>query len=1254
VASPFAILSASSRGIPNPVQDVFGFPASFAQERLWFFDQFQPGSPVYNIPTVMRLPGRLDVRTLERSLNEIVRRHEALRTTFAAVDGRPVQVIAATLSVELPVIELRGLPRALREGEAARLAGEEARRPFDLARGPLLRASLLRLDDTEHVLLLTLHHIVSDGWSMGVLFQELAALYDAYVRGGASPLPELPIQYADFAHWQRQRLQGSVLESQLSYWRGQLGGIPGLLELPTDRPGPALQTFRGAVHGFVLPAALAKAVGALGRRQETTPFMTLLAAFKVLLYRCTGQTDVVVGTPIANRTRAELEGLIGFFVNTLVLRTDLGGDPSFRELLGRMRAVTLGAYAHQDLPFERLVEALQPERNLSHHPIFQVMFVFQNTPTTAAAGTTEARGAAANARRANWADASRGEAAEDVSREAAAPARPPELGTGTSKFDLTLSLAETPQGLLGTFEYNSDLFDAATIERMAGLYRTLLESIVATPDRRVSELPLLTSAQRHQLVVEWNATQAEYPHETCVQHVFEAQVDATPDAVALVFQGQSLSYRELNARANQVAHYLQGLGVGPEVRVGLCVERSLEMVIGLLGILKAGGAYVPLDPTYPQERLAFMLGDAGIAVLLTQERLRERLPASSAHLLLLDADWSAIAQSSDANPTSSVSADNLAYVIYTSGSTGRPKGVMIEHQGLCNVVQVQRELFSVKLQYRVLQFASISFDASIFELVMAIASGATLCLGTTESLHPGPALAQFLEMQRITLATFTPSTLVALSESTLFEPATVIVVGEVCPADLAVKWAEHRLLSNAYGPTETTIWATVGTYDRSSHRFPIGRPIANVRIYILDANLSPVPVGIVGEIYIGGESLARGYLERPDLTAEKFIADPFSGKPGARLYQTGDLARYRADGNIEYLGRIDHQVKLRGFRIELGEIEAVLRRHPDVREAVVLAREDAPGDKRLVAYVVPSPGTIVASGELRVFLKRTLPEYMLPAHFVQLDELPLTPSGKVHREGLPAPDATRPELAHSYEAPRSALEIELTRIWGRILRVEQVGIHDNFFELGGHSLLATQVVSQVRDTFHVELPLRMLFEAPTVADFAAVIAKTGVAPKDDHASVIKRVGWRKEDRLLATLDRLSDDEMDALLREMLAEQAFLAASPATPDPFRQNRATRPIERVTRTNEERLLSTLDHLTDREVDSLLREMLTEQALVPARPAAPELRRQTMDHASPNRELVGPGNYEQLLATLDELSDDEVDSLLTKMLIEEKDQI
>ncbi|MFL6336447.1 MAG: amino acid adenylation domain-containing protein, partial [Pyrinomonadaceae bacterium] len=1034
-------------------------PLSFAQQRLWFLDQMEPNSNVNNVPLAVRLTGRLDVGTLEACLTEIVRRHEVLRTTFVMVGDEPAQVFAPELSLSLAAVDLSHLGEAEREARARRLAVEEVEKPFDLATGPLMRAALVRLAGQEHLFVLTMHHIVSDGWSMGVLVREVAELYRALGEGRPPALPELPVQYADYAVWQREWLRGEALEAQLSYWREQLAGAPALLELPTDRPRPPVQTYRGTHLPIAMPPELLDGLKALARREGASLFMLLLAAFKVLLYRYSGERDVVVGSDIANRNRGETEGLLGFFINQLVLRTDLSGDPTFRALLGRVRETALDAYAHQDVPFEKLVEALQPERHLSRSPLFQIKFTLQNMPVE----TLEL----------------------------------PELSLKmldvrghTSRYDIGIGIGEGEGGLYGLVEYSTELFDRTTVERMFRHYQTLLESVVADPSGRIDTLDLLSEAERRQLLVEWNDTRGDYPREACFHHLFEQQVARTPDAVAVEGGRERLTYSELNRRANRLAHHLHGLGVRRGTLVGLCVERSPEMIVGLLGILKAGGAYLPLDPTYPLERVSYMLEDAQAPVLVTQSGLVDALPPFWGQTVCLDEEWAEAGPESVENLKGGAEPDDLAYVIYTSGSTGRSKGVMVEHRGLCNMVAAQAEVFRPGEGMRVLQFASLSFDISFFEISLALASGATLCVGTKDSLLPGPALTRYMNEHEVTAAALMPSVLAALTPAELPHLRTLLCGGESGATQLAERWAAGRDFFHGYGPTEATIWVTSVGYDEEGGADSIGRPIANTQFYILDETMAPVPQGVPGEMYIGGVCLARGYLNRPGLTAELFVPNPFYDEPrpgtGTRLYRTGDMARYLSGGRMEFLGRADHQVKVRGFRIELGEVEAAVSAHQSVRENVVLVREDAPGDKRLLAYVVARDGDSLTTGELRGFLRERLPEHMIPSAFVLLPSLPQTPTGKVDRRALLGLETEAPDPG-TYVPARNLVEEMLVGVWLQVLGAERVGAEDNFFELGGHSLLATQLISQVRAAFGVELPLRAVFESPTLAALAVKV-----------------------------------------------------------------------------------------------------------------------------------------------------------------------
>jgi amino acid adenylation domain-containing protein/FkbM family methyltransferase len=1334
---------------------------SFAQQRLWFLDQLEPNSSAYNMSPALQLIGKLDAATLEQSLCEIIRRHEVLRTTFSTENDQPLQRIIPAAAFSLSQADLTAMPERQREAKAKQLATEEASRPFNLTSGPLLRATLLRLNPEDHVLLLTMHHIISDGWSMGVLYRELSVLYEAFLKGKPSPLPELPIQYADFAVWQREWLQGKKLEEQLTFWKKQLNGISPL-DLFTDHPRPSVQTFHGAKHTVQLPMDLTEALQGLSRKEGATLFMTLLTAFQSLLHRYTGQDDIVVGTPIANRNRAEIEGLIGFFVNTLVMRTDISGNPVFRELLKQVRKSTLDAYAHQDLPFEKLIMELQPERDLSRNPIFQLMFTLQNVPLS----TLELPALTVDRL---WIEDTR------------------------TRFDLEVDLSETTEGLKCTFVYNTDLFDSATVERMAGHYQMILEGIAANPDLRLSELPLLTEAERHKLLVEWNNTAADYPRDKCIHELFEEQAERSPEAFAVAFEERQMTYGELNSRANQLAHYLMKQGVGPEVLVGICVERSLEMIIGILGILKAGGAYVPLDPMYPKERLKFMLEDSQATVLMTQQKIAEGLPAIKSRVICLDLPehMAQEAKMPDANPASGVAAENLAYIIYTSGSTGWPKGVAVEHRQIVNYVRGICERMEFGPAWHFAIVSTIAVDLGNTVVFPSVCTGGCLHVISKERATDSAALAEYLERNSIDCLKIVPSHLAALMTGPhpekLMPRKRLILGGEASRCEWVEglrKLAPDCIIFNHYGPTETTVGVLTYQVDNEqpclpSGMLPLRLPLSNTQIYILDRHQEPVPIRVPGEMYIGGDGVARGYLNRSELTREKFVSHPFSDEPGARLYKTGDRGRFLPNGDIEFLGRTDDQIKIRGFRIEPGEIETALCDCPGVRDAAVIAHENASGNARLAAYIVPSEqltlasgqrsyrlpnglivahlnknetdyiyreifelqaylrhgitvnggdvvfdvganiglftvfvnqicerprvyafepnpvvhelasinaraygadvkmlpcglsredataeltffegfsllsgfysdvekekqvvksflinqqqtaqadmtelieqadellagrfkarqftatlrtlsgviaeekvdridllkinaeksewhvlqgieekdwskirqivlevdlrehlppitallkkhgyeyvveqdalldgtelcyiyairpatgrrllreqaagghlrklpalsGDFLSAGELRQQLLRRLPEYMIPSAFVMMDSLPLTPNGKLDRKALPIPESKRTDMEESYVATRTPIEEMLFFIWCEILDLKEIGIHDNFFELGGHSLLATQVISRLRKAFKLEIPLKSLFESPTIAGLAIRIAQ---------------------------------------------------------------------------------------------------------------------------------------------------------------------
>jgi amino acid adenylation domain-containing protein len=1047
-------------------------PLSFAQERLWFLDQLEPGSAVYNVCQAVRLTGVVEVGALERALNEVIRRHEVLRTNFVASEGRAIQVIAPTRTLALNVVDLTAWRDGTAEEELRRWLREESRRPFDFTRDLLIRALLVHSSATEHTLLLTMHHIISDGWSIGILFRELSALYAAACTGEAPALPELPIQFADFVLWEREQLQGAALEKSLAYWKKQLGGTLPVLELPVDHPRSVAPMSRGAAHAVPLPKPLTQALKALGQQEGATLFMTLLAAFQVLLYRWTGQEDIVVGSVVAGRRKVELEKLIGFFVNTLVFRNNLADGPTFRELLGRVRETSLGALAHQDLPFDRLVQELRPDRTVSRNPLFQVMFVLQNAPM----------------------------APMQLPRVSLEPI---EVDAGTAKFDLTLSMMELPQGLRAALEYNADLFEPTTIARLLRCLQTLLEGIVAQPDQKIAKLPLLTPAERHQILSGFNETTRDYPRDATIDGLFAAQVARAPDAIALVCGDRQVTYRELDARANRLARQLQRLGVKPDTLVGVCMERSVELITALVAILKAGGVYVSLDPAYPKERLAFMLSDTHAPVLLTQEKLRPTVQAftsgrescngnSSTVVLVVDSS-SAPDEAARAPVTSAATADNLAYVSYTSGSTGRPKGVGVPHRGVVRLVK-NTDFAHFDADEVFLQFAPIAFDASTLEIWGALLNGARLVIfpsGPTSLADLGEAI----ERHGISTLWLTAGLFHQMIEEQLDRLRNVrqlLAGGDVLsPAHVtrALDQLPRTQLINGYGPTENTTFTCchrVTAPPLAGRTVPIGRPIANTQVYILDRELQPVPIGVPGELYAGGDGLARGYLQRPELTAEKFVAHPFNREPGARLYRTGDLARWLPDGGVEFLGRIDRQVKIRGFRVEPAEIEAILAAHPAVKECAVVVRDTA-GEKSLVAYLVPKQSPAPATDTWRVFLETKVPDYLVPSVFVALDALPLNANGKLDLHALPVTDGSRPDLEGQYVAPRDAIEQQLATIWESVLGVHPIGVHDRFFDLGGHSLLAVRMVAQLEKNFGRKLPVAAIFQHRTIDQLARLL-----------------------------------------------------------------------------------------------------------------------------------------------------------------------
>lgn len=1054
---------------------------SLSQERLWLLHQLQPDTPLYNESSLLRFTGVIKTIFLETSINEIIKRHEILRTSFQIIDEQTLQVIAPSLTFKLITINLQTYPEAETEAKVKQIVTENSRQPFDLNQAPLFRGTLIYLSEQEHILLLTMHHIISDGWSWQIFYQELAALYQTFCKDSPASLPELPIQYADFALWQRQSLNDQDPSHQLTYWKQQLQDAPPILNLPTDYPRPAQQSFRGARATIIIPQAIANALKSLSQQESVTLFMVLLAAFKTLLYRYTGQTDLLVGTPVANRTQIETENLLGCFVNSLVLRTDLSNEPSFRELLARVRQTALAAYAHQELPFEQLVKELQPKRTLSHTPLFQVMCVFQDAPLLALKlpGLT---------------------------------LTPLMIDSGTAKFDLTLYLEDTKQELIGFLEYNSDLFHADTINRMVGHFQTLLEGIVANPDQCIAKLPLLTQPEQNQLLANNLPRKIDYSPQLSLHQLFEQQVEKTPDAVAVVFE-QQLTYAELNAKANQIAHHLQQLGIKTEELVGICLPRSLEMVIGILGILKAGAAYVPLDPNYPAERLAFVLEDAQLQVILTQQQLSQKLSTDKTKLVCLDTDREMIAGQCTDNPNSQVTSASLAYIIYTSGSTGKPKGVLVNHSNVMRLFAATDAWFKFNHEDVWTLFHSIAFDFSVWEIWGALLYGGRLVVVPYEITRSPQAFYELLLQQQVTVLNQTPSAfrqLIKVDESKpqqLTHLRYVIFGGEALEIQSLQPWFERYgdkspQLINMYGITETTVHVTYHPLTvadlTQAQGSVIGRPIPDLEVYVLDQHQQLLPIGVAGEMYVGGAGLARGYLNRPELTAQRFISHPLA--PETRFYRSGDMARYLFNGQLEYLGRIDNQVKIRGFRIELGEIETTLCQHPKVRETVVLPWEDAPNNKRLVAYIVPKLEPAPTTRELQNWLKDKLPEYMIPAAFILLPALPLTANGKVDRRALPAPNSSRTELDKAFVAPRTTTEQVLADIWAQVLGLERVGINDNFFELGGDSILSTQIIAKANQA-GLQLTFRQLFTHQTIAELAAVTGITSTTSAEQGVIV---------------------------------------------------------------------------------------------------------------------------------------------------------
>ncbi|WP_225830133.1 non-ribosomal peptide synthetase [Streptomyces sp. NK08204] len=1061
------------------------FPLSVLQRGTWFLEQLRPNNPGYIVPGAARVLGPLDAAVLRAAVAEIVRRHEALRTTFRVEDGVPVQVVHHEMTVDVPEIDLRD--ESLSDADRQRWIDEALAEPLDIATGPLLRVRLLRTGADESVLVTAMHHLVSDRWSTAVFLSELSELYEAFAAGRPSPLPELEIQYGDFSDWQHQQLAAGAWDEDLAYWRQRLQGAPSALDLPTDRPRPAVQGFNGRSVPVELPEPLMRALSTLAGRHGATPYMALLAVLQILLHRHSGQDDVVVGVPIAQRDRAEIEPLIGYFVNTMAIRTDLSGNPSFTTVLERVRDACMGAYAHQEVPFELVVADLKPARDLSRPPLAQISFSYGREPVP-----PRALGGA------------------HLSR---LPVR-----SEGARFDLELQAFDSGGALTGWFEYDRDLFDDATVVRLAARFGRLAEQAAARPDTLVDDFELLDDAERQLVLTDWNATEQDWGAAGLVHQRIEERVRRHPDAEAVRHAGRSLTYDALNRRANRLAHRLRRHGVGPNVVVGVAMERSLDLVVSLLAVLKAGGAYTPLDLDLPAARLAAIAEDARPPVVLTHGPAADRLPPLDCPVLDVDDLAAELAAEADDDPGVTVDGEDLAYVIFTSGSTGRPKGVMNVHAALRNRLLWMQDAYRLDASDRVLQKTPFSFDVSVWEFFWPLMAGATLVVARPGGHRDSGYLARTIQDEAVTTLHFVPSMLqVFLTEQV--EKCTslrrVICSGEELTRDLHDRFlARSRAeLHNLYGPTEAAIDVTSWhcRHDDADRRpVPIGRPIANTRLYVLDQRLRPVPVGVPGELHIGGRGLARGYLNRPDLTAERFIDDPFV--PGGRLYRTGDLVRHRPDGALEFLGRLDHQIKLRGLRIELGEIEAVLITHEAVREAVVVAHEHAPGDVRLAAYVTCAAGTAPSAGDLAAHLRRRLPDYMVPATFTVLERLPLTPSGKTDRKALPAPQTARADLETRFVAPRDRTEHALAEIWRDLLGVERVGTRDNFFDLGGHSLLMAEFRTVLAASLGHELTMVELFQHPTIGSLAEYLGRTQATEAGSPSGARERAENRRQSR----------------------------------------------------------------------------------------------------------------------------------------------
>ena len=1040
------------------------YPLSFAQERMWFLNQYEPGCPAYNRPVAWYLSGPLDIKILQQTLNKIIERHAVLRSIYPSDMGKPVLKISPIQPDGLKIHDLRSISPKSKWKKLHYCLREESQHPFDLALGHPVRGTLYILNSEEHVLLLVMHHIVFDAWSSKILLEEFVTLYDRFSRGDTSPLPKLPIQYGDFAYWQRQQFKEQGLESQLNFWLQKLNAFPPSLNFPTDRPRPAVMTHNGSVCSFPLSPGLYQSLRTFSHQEHYTLFMTLLTGFAILLYRYSAQKDIVVGTPVAGRNHVEIEKLIGLIVNTLAFRINQSGESSVRSLLAQIRQTSLDGYVHQDLPFEKLVEHLKPHRDVSRTPIFQVLLNYENIPSNAVS-------------------------IQNLCVQEF------EFDDGIAQFDLSMEIQNKGNGLSGNLTYNTDLFDAETIKRIIKHYQNILENMVSKPDQPISTLSLLTPEEKHRILVQWNDTKNQYPDETCIHYQFEAQARQTPDSIAVVFQDQCLTYKELDRRTNQLARYLRKKNVGVKTTVTICMQRSLEMVIGLLGILKAGGAYVPIDPSYPEERIYFMINDTQSPVLLTQERLRPFLSDGNTKIICLDSEWNEISRESGESVSKNCGPENLAYVIYTSGSTGIPKGVMISHRSICNHMYWIQSLLKLIPSDRILQLTPFSFDASVWQFYVPLQVGAQLIMARPNAYFDGQEIIRQILDHQITTIHFMPSNLRVLLETKGIIQCKslkhVICGGETLSIQLQelVFSKLSTKLYNLYGPTEATIDSTswICKQGQDDQKVPIGRPINNTQIYILSLQKQPVPIGVQGEIYIGGVGLARGYLNQPELTSEKFVTNPFDEKPDSLMYRTGDLGRYRPDGNIEFLGRMDHQIKWLGYRIELGEIETLLAKHPSIHECAVILKKSPDGHKRLSAYFIPTCELSPSKESLRVHLRHKFPDYMVPSSFIPIETMPLNPNGKIDRQSLATIENMDQNIQDQHEPPRNPVEEIVIHIWIETLGLSKLGVHDNFFDCGGHSLIAAHVISRIRDVFKVELPIKSIFEKPTVSGLVSLI-----------------------------------------------------------------------------------------------------------------------------------------------------------------------